>query len=373
VLPVAGALLLIALLLWWTHRRRADAQPSRAAPFVALGGLLVAILPLGLNAATGSLARAIVIGAVSAALLILGSVVIGSRGVRPYLDIAALAGGVGVVVVTIGRSIAITLERGNPDLRLDAWLAAGALVLVIAAFCQARDRDDADAGPRTTASVAIGLLAMTAILVLELSAFTTSGIGTVRALAVVLLFAALHVVAFAADHAPFTQLLSWVSIAFAGIAAIGGLSTGAFDRVELGSVPVAVALIATGAIKLTSTPTARTWPWLAPGVLVLLVPSLIATAWDAPLWRLITLGVVGIVIVVTSVILRLQAPFLIAVAVTMIHAIATFSPQIRAVYESVEWWLWLAIGGVIIVILGARFEKNMKNFRSVAMRIRALR
>jgi hypothetical protein len=373
VLPVAGALLLIALLLWWTRRRKTDARPSRAAPFVTLGGLLVAILPLGLNAATGSLVRTIVIGAVSAALLILGSVVIGNRGVRPYLDVAALAGGVGVVVVTIGRSIAITLERGNPDLRLDAWLAASVIVLVIAAFGQARERDDADAGPRTIASVVIGLFAMTAIIVLELFAFNTSGVGTIRALAVVLLFAALHVVAFAADHAPFTRLLSWVSIAFAGVAAIGGLSTGAVDRVELGSVPIAVALIATGAITLTSTPTARTWPWLAPGVLVLLVPSLIATAWDAPLWRLIALGVVGIVIIVTSAILRLQAPLLIAAAVTMIHAIATFSPQIRAVYESVEWWLWLAIGGVIIVILGARFEKNMKNFRSVAMRIRALR
>ncbi|MET4781505.1 hypothetical protein [Glaciihabitans sp. UYNi722] len=373
VLPVAGALLLTALLLWRANRSRANASPSQVAPFVALGGLLVAILPLALNATTGALPRTIIVGAVSAVLLIVGSVVTGGRGIRPYLDAAALAGGIGVIIVTIGRAISVSRESGAPDLRLDGWLAAAVIILVIAAFGQARPRDDASVALRTTASLVLGLFAMTAMLLLELYAFSPSSIGSMRALAVVLLFAALHVIALATDRAPFTRLVGWVAIAFAAIAAIGGLSTGALDRVELGSIPLAVALIGTGAMKLASTPTARTWPWLAPGVAVLLVPSLVATAWDAPLWRLLGLGIVSIAIIVISAALRLQAPFLIAVVVTIIHAIATFSPQIRAVYESVEWWLWLAFGGVIIVVLGARFEKNMRGFRSVAMRIKALR
>ena len=373
VLPLAGTFLLIALLLWRSAARSAVATPSRAAPLIALGGLLVAILPLGLNAATGPLLRALLVGGISAVLLLVGSYVIGTPRRRPYLDAAALAGGIGVVVVTIERSIAVTLERGDPDLRLDAWLVACVVLLLAAAFGQARDRNDASVALRRIASQALGLVAMTALLLLETLAFTADRVGPIRALAVVLIFAAVHVIAFSADRAPFTRLVAWVSIAYAGVAVVAGVLTGALGRVELGAIPIAIALIATGALQLVNTPTARTWAWLAPGVLMLLVPSLLATAWDAPLWRLAGLGVVSIAIIVVSVILRLQAPFLISVIVALIHGIATLLPQIRAVYVSVEWWLWVAIGGVIIVVIGARFEKSMNSFHSVAMRLKALR
>ena len=373
VLPLAGTFLLIALLLWRSAARSAVATPSRAAPLIVLGGLLVAILPLGLNAATGPLLRALLVGGISAVLLLVGSYVIGTPRLRPYLDVAALAGGIGVVVVTIERSIAVTLERGDPDLRLDAWLVACVVLLLAAAFGQARDRNDASVALRRIASQALGLVAMTALLLLETLAFTADRVGPIRALAVVLLFAAVHVIAFSTDRAPFTRLVAWVSIAYAGVAVVAGVLTGALGRVELGAIPIAIAVIATGALQLVNTPTARTWAWLAPGVLVLLVPSLLATAWDAPLWRLGGLGVVSIAIIVISVILRLQAPFLISVIVALIHGIATLLPQIRAVYVSVEWWLWVAIGGVIIVVIGARFEKSMNSFHSVAMRLKALR
>jgi hypothetical protein len=211
------------------------------------------------------------------------------------------------------------------------------------------------------------------VLGFELAAFEDAALGSLRAIGVILLFSAVHVTCFLVDRGPFTRIIGWIAIAGAAVAVIGGLVTGALDPVEFGSIPMAGALAVTGALTLSQVPTARTWPWLAPAVAVLLIPSLIATADDPPFWRLVALGVVGVAIVVASAILRLQAPFLIAVVVVLIHAIATFAPQIRVVYESVEWWLWFVPVGLAVVVFAARFENSVLRMRSVAMRIRALR
>lgn len=373
VLPLAGALLLIALLVWRAEPREPQGSPSRSAPLIAVGGLLVAILPLGLESATGDPTRALTVGTLSAALLLVGSLVLGGAAIRPYLDAAALAGAIGIIVVTVGRSIAIAIEPGGAGVPLDAWLVGGVILLVAAAFGQARARGDSHDAIRSIASQVLGVISMTSALLIELSVFSTDRIGPLRALCLVLLFSALHVIAFLVDRSPFSRPVGWLAIAYATVAGLGGVATGALDSIELASVPVALALLATGAVVLASTPSARSWAWLAPGTIVLLVPSLLATAVDAPLWRLVSLGVASVAVVIASVRWRLQAPFLIGAVVALVHAIATFSPQIRLVYESVEWWLWLAVGGVIIVVISARFEKSMRGIATLATRIRSLR
>jgi hypothetical protein len=373
VLPLAGALLLIALLVWRAEPREEHGIPSRSAPLIALGGLLVAILPLGLDSATGNPARALVVGGLSALLLLAGSVVRGTAPLRPYLDAAALAGAIGVIVVTTGRSVSIALESGSAGANLDAWLVGGMVLLVAAAFGQARPRGDAHDGIRSVASQVLGVIAMTSVLLIELSVLSADLLGPLRALSLVLLFSAMHVIAFLVDSSPFSRAVGWLAIAYAAAAGIGGVASGALDSIELASVPVAFALLATGAVVLAGTPSARSWAWLAPGITVLLVPSLLATAVDAPLWRLVGLGVASVAVVIAAVRWRLQAPFLIGAVVALVHAIATFSPQIRLVYESVEWWLWLAVGGVIIVVVSARFEKSMRGVATLATRIRSLR
>jgi hypothetical protein len=226
---------------------------------------------------------------------------------------------------------------------------------------------------RIVAGQVIAVLGLLVVLGFEVSAFDHTPLGTLRVIAVILLFSAVHVTSFLIDRGPFTRIVGWIAIAGATIAVLAGLVVGALDPVELGTIPVAAALAVTGALTLSRVPTARTWPWLSPAVAVLLIPSLMATADDPPVWRLVALGVVGVAIIVASAILRLQAPFLIAVVVVLVHAIATFAPQIRTVYESVEWWLWFVPVGIAVVVFAARFEKSLLRMRSVALRIRALR
>lgn len=373
VLPLAGVLLLVALMVWRANRPNPASAADLVAPVIMLVALLVAILPLSGAASTGPLLRAVVIGAVSATLVLLGSTVIGTPRSRPYLDSMALAGALGVLTVVIGRSVFLATRVETPDIRLDAWLAAGLIVLLVAAFGQTRDRGDQSGDSRLFAGKVLGVLGLLIVLGFEVSAFESTALGSLRAIAVILLFSAVHVTCFLVGRGPFSPLTGWIAISGAAVAVVAGLLTVALDSVELGTIPVAAALAATGALTLSRVPTARTWPWLAPTAAVLLIPSLIATANDPAVWRLAALGVVGVAIIVMSAIQRLQAPFLIAVVVVLIHAIATFAPQIRAIYESVEWWLWFVPVGIAVVVFAARFEKSVLRMRSVAMRIRALR
>jgi hypothetical protein len=369
VVPLSLVLIVIAGLIGEAARREQPSRISKAAPLIALGGFLASLLPLGINAATGTLSEAIWIVAVSSVLLLVGSTITGGPRWQWNADAAALAGAIGVVVVAVGRAIFLP----GADLERDAWLAGLFLVLMIAAFLQARARATGSERIRAIASQTLGIIAMTAVLVLEIPAFRDGVAGDIRALALVLLFSALHVIAFLVSRAPLTRLVALVSISYAVVAGMAATALDTLDAVEFASLPIALALLVTGFTQLRGVPTARSWAWLAPGTTVLLVPSLLATIEDRPLWRLVGLGVVGIAVIVIAVAQRLQAPFVIGVVVVLVHGIATFLPQLRAAYEFLPWWLWLGAGGILLIVLAARYEQRIRNLRSVAMKFAALR
>jgi len=406
VIPLSGALLIIALLLWRAGRGvmagGAGAVPSTgavllsgavrvsgavrasgalAAPVVALAALLVSVVPIAVVAADGPPTRAIIVGGISATLVLLGSMVVGRTSIRPYLDAAALAGAIGVIVTAVGRAANILVSSGSgsaPSGELEAWLGFAVLVLVAAGFGLSRDQlagtaGDAFARQRLIASQALAIVAFSAVITIEAIAIDDGQTGLLRALGVTLLFCAIHVIAFLIDRVPFTQLVAWLALAYAAIAVIVGVVAGPLDPVEIGTIPLALALIATGAVRLISDPDARSWPWLGPGVAVLLVPSLVATIDDNPAWRLVGIGVVGVAILAVGAVRQLQAPFLLGAVVVLVHVIATFTPQIRAVYEFFPWWLWLAVGGIILIGLAARYEQRIQNVRGVVLRVSGLR
>ncbi|CAN5582382.1 hypothetical protein BH10ACT7_BH10ACT7_19590 [soil metagenome] len=369
VLPLAGALLLIALMAW----RAARPEPSRAAPYIALGGLLTAILPIAGYSTTGDSTRTIVVVAASALLLIAGSFVRGTVALRPSLDVAAIAGAAGVIVGGFGRAIAESLNRNTTDLTVDVWLGVSFAVLLLAAVGQAGITSDADPAPRRVLSQSAGVLAMVAVLVIELSLIGPDTFGTARAMTLVLLFGAIHIASFIIDRAPFSRLVSWIAIALAVIAGIGGIVREAIDPLEWASVPIAVALLVTGAVQLRRSPTARSWAWVAPGLLVLLLPSLIATFVEQPVWRLVALGVACIAAIVVGALRRLQAPLIIGAIIVLIHGLRTFAPAIRTVYELTEWWVWAVVGGAIVLFLGLTFEKRVRDLKNVTERVSSLR
>lgn len=374
VLPLAGALLVIALLLERaktkkTSEREQTQARGKAAPVIALGGLLVAVLPLAVNAASGDQLRAIIIGGVSAGLMLAGSLVITTRAAQRWWDSAALAGGIGVLVLMIGRAIYLPVS----DVSRDAWIVGGFLLLIAAAFGQAIARDNDTDRLRGTASQTLGLIAMTTVLVMEIPAFRESPIGDIRALGLVFLFSAVHIIAHLLQRAPLSKLVGWVAIAFAGIAALTGVLWNVIDIPEFVTVPIAVALLTTGAMYMRDVAAARSWLWLAPGLTLLLLPSLIETFRDQVLWRMVGLGVVGVAVIMIGVMRKLQASFVMGVVVVLVHGVATFLPQLRAAYEFVPWWLWLGIGGAALIAVAVRFEQRRRDLKTVVTKFAELR
>lgn len=359
VLPLTGALLLVALGAW-----RADRE-SPAPAFIALGALLVSVVPLGVVSTTGEPERAVIVGGISAALLLTGSLLRGSF----YLDVAATAGAAGVLVVGFGRPLALAAAGNGDDTALDIWVAASLAAVLVAALAQARREGSARSViAQAVLAVALGLTALAEVPVLRDDAH-----GTARALVVTAVLAGIHVVGMLRDRAPLTRVVVWIALALAAVTGTAGAVVGAIDPFEGTTAIIGLALLAVGAVLLRRHPDAGSWPWTAPGLLVLLLPSLVATFVDQPVWRLVALGAACVAAILVGALLRLQAPLLIGTVVVLVHAIRTFSPQLVAVYQLTEWWVWAVVGGAIIIFVAVTFERRMRDLRSVGTRIAALR
>ncbi|KGJ71739.1 hypothetical protein GY21_20175 [Cryobacterium roopkundense] len=138
-------------------------------------------------------------------------------------------------------------------------------------------------------------------------------------------------------------------------------------------MPLALAVLGSGWLHLERNATSRSWRWLAPGLLLLLGPSLLFDLGDSALWRIVALGVVAVIVLVVGVAQRLQAPFVIGAVVLLIHGLAQLWPWISLAYGAVPWWLWLGAGGILLIVLAARYEQRIRNFTSIALKISAMR
>ncbi|CAN5391866.1 hypothetical protein BH11ACT5_BH11ACT5_20030 [soil metagenome] len=359
VLPLTGALLLVALGTWRAHRT------SSAPAFIALGALLISIVPLGAVSATGPVERTIIVAAVSAALLLVGTFLRGSL----YLDVTAAAGGVGVVVAGFARPVALAVSGATDDAALDLWLAASVAVLLVAAVGQSRLIGNA----RGVIAQSVVVAALVIAVLIEAPILRDDVHGTARALVIVTVLAGIHVAGMLLERAPFTRVVAWIALSLAAAVGIAGSVVGAIDPFEWATGIIALALLVVGAVILERYPDAGSWPWLAPGLLVLLVPSLLATFVDQPVWRLVSLGLACVAVILLGALRKLQAPLIIGAVVVLVHAIRTFSPQLVAVYQLTEWWVWAVVGGALIIFVAVTFERRVRDLKSVGSRVAALR
>ena len=382
--PVGLALLAGQLL---ASRGQTSASPAAGGQLLAVGinvvGLFVAIIPSAFAGADGAVLRPLLTLCLGGALAIGGALLTESprwsRLAWPALGIGLIA----VVVTATGRILPLfSSPLHGPDGRLEAWLLPAALFVIAAGVCVetvaggARVENRAAAAstpPRPLLGTVLVIAPLLGILFSEIRALDYEALTTVRVILLAWLFSALHLLAFWNNRRPFGRLVSWIAIASAAIAAIAGFAYSSPDPIEIVSGPVAIALLASGLLHLDSTASARSWPWLAPGLFVLLVPSLLLDITESALWRIVGLGVLAVVVILIGAVRKLQAPFVIGAVVALIHAIAQLWPWISIAYGAVPWWLWLGIGGVILIVLAAHYEQRIKNLKSIALRVSALR
>ncbi|WP_169077863.1 SCO7613 C-terminal domain-containing membrane protein [Microcella alkalica] len=304
---------------------------------------------------------------VAGALLLLAAWI--ARSGRGARGASALVGG-GLVLA----GVPIALASG------DQPLLRGAVAAVVAgglALLAAHRRANLERLPGSALAVAGATLAtLAALTIAQTTALVGSPVGTdeqVRAVLLVVVLADVGLGAWFAARSREAWIVTAGGVGLAALAA-GALGiAGIVDPVELLSLPLALALLAIGTLALERDDHTRSGRWLGPGLIALLVPSLLAVERDPELWRVVALGIVATAAFVGGVVRRLRAPVLIGGSVLLVHLVVQSWPLLRTIGESVEWWLWLGLAGIAVVAIAARYERRLQDARALVRRIRDLR
>ncbi|RIJ61893.1 hypothetical protein DZG02_04570, partial [Clavibacter lycopersici] len=251
------------------------------------------------------------------------------------------------------------------------------------------------AAPRVTVTVAlVGAAAVGTAAILRAHAERLDGVGA-RAVLLVTVLALVHVacspstseaagtdtdddtatgVTRTAVRTPLhDRVLAVAALVIGGLVAAVLVVTGAADPVETVTVPIAAALLVVGGRRLVRDAASGSMRHLGPGLLVLLVPPLLADLGPSPAWRIVGLGVLALATLLAGARLRLRAPFLIGAAVLLVHAVAQLWPWIRIASTTVPWWAWAGVGGMVLIAVAARYEQRIRDVKEVAARVSALR
>jgi len=161
-------------------------------------------------------------------------------------------------------------------------------------------------------------------------------------------------------------------------------------RVEWFSLPLGFALLAAGAFHLRSGAlpskghSARealdawprhargSWRLLAPGVVVAMSASIVATFTDPLTWRAILVIVMALIAILVGARRRWAAPFVLGVIVLPIENVSAFSVQIGRGIDSMPWWITLAAVGAVLLILATSYERQAGAPAGFVARIRDL-
>jgi len=135
------------------------------------------------------------------------------------------------------------------------------------------------------------------------------------------------------------------------------LATVAVTTIEAYTVPAAVIAIA---FAWRNGATRNSWT-TAPGLALLLLPSLIIV-WHTHGWiRPTLLGITAAAVTLTGARLRLQAPLLIGAAVAALDAGDQLGPDVRRLAELLPGWVPIAVIGATLLWVGATYEARLAN------------
>ncbi|GAA1205972.1 SCO7613 C-terminal domain-containing membrane protein [Rhodoglobus aureus] len=381
VLPLAAVVLAIAV-----FTARAELRDSRlkSAPLIALAALLIAILPLSLNAASGNGLRTLVIAGLCGALLLTASFVDPREKLVDFWGVAIIASGAGLVVSTASRALIMATESRSALPELDSWLLGAVAVLALASFGLASttfSREAANARWAVTSTTLLGTAIVLLYVVETIVLFEATGdnrpLDSIRIVVLVALGGALLLMKTRPSARPLTRGISnlaFILASFVGVIAYLGDLIRPFEWV---TVILGVALLAQGALHMIRNSDARSFPSLSAGLLVTLLPTLLATFINSDnadtQWRILALGVACIVAIVAGTWLKLQAPLVIGTIVVLIHAAHTFAPALVTFYQLTDWWVWAVVGGAIVLFLGITLERRIRDLKVLNARFSSLR
>ncbi|HEY4152329.1 MAG TPA: hypothetical protein VGM38_03325, partial [Pseudolysinimonas sp.] len=178
----------------------------------------------------------------------------------------------------------------------------------------------------------------------------------------------------------------WLTFAVAWCLMVASWSTRELLRVEAYSLPLGLALLAAGVIAMRPatvavSPGPTSWPYgfhgswrlLAAGIVVTLLPSMLATGTDPQTWRAILVLALALASILIGSLRRLGAPFIIGLIVLPIENIVVFSVQVGRSIGATPWWITLATAGAVLLVIAVTSERRSAGQKGVAARLRDLR
>lgn len=177
----------------------------------------------------------------------------------------------------------------------------------------------------------------------------------------------------------------WFMFALAWCTAVAGWSERQL-RVEAFSLILGFALLTVGVLamrhqalsarrRLNSWPVGYTGSWrlLAPGIIVTILPSAVATGTDPQTLRAILVIALALGAILVGSLHKLGAPFILGIIVLPLENITVFAVQVGHSISAAPWWITLATAGTVLLVVSVTYERRDAGSRSVAARLRDLR
>ena len=138
---------------------------------------------------------------------------------------------------------------------------------------------------------------------------------------------------------------------------------------EAYTLPSALALVTVGGWRLRQDERSATLTFLAPGLALATVPSLLATLDDPASLRALLLGVACLGLVLGGVAFRLSAPLVVGAIVGTLLVLLELAPY--AAY--VPTWLTIGVSGALLLGVGITWESRMRDLHRATRYVAALR
>jgi hypothetical protein len=142
--------------------------------------------------------------------------------------------------------------------------------------------------------------------------------------------------------------------------------------VEAYTVPCSLVLLGLGWWRRRGAAAVSSWAAYGAGLSFTMAPSLVAVYADTEWRRSLALGVLALAVLFAGVRNRLQAPTVIGAVVLAGVVVRELAPYVSEMFLAVPRWVPIAVGGLLLVVVGATYEARMRDLRRLRDNLAAM-
>ncbi|MFD6419079.1 SCO7613 C-terminal domain-containing membrane protein [Streptomyces sp. NPDC060194] len=142
---------------------------------------------------------------------------------------------------------------------------------------------------------------------------------------------------------------------------------------EAYTLPVTVPALLVGRLRRRRDPAASSWPAYGPGLAATLLPSLLAVLGDAGWQRPLLLGLAALGLTLLGAHHRLQAPLVLGATALAAVALHELAPYLVQVVDAAPRWLPPALAGLLLLGVGATYERRLREARRIVASVGRMR